>query len=244
MRLTPFALAAIVGILITSMPASANPIHAGLCCEHHKYYIPVNTSPSPSPFGATPTFGGIQTFGAVPSFGGVQTYGGIPSFGGVQTYGGIPSFGGVQTYGGIPSFGGVQTYGGVPTYGYMPLNNSGGFGSSNFGSANDQFGVGPLAAALLSHFASNAVSNLTGGFQSSRFNQPGTNPPTTSTAPAVSNAVLDEINRKLDAIIVNQAVSTTAILSTLKTQQDETKTKLDAVLSQLIAIKAKTDKIP
>jgi hypothetical protein len=147
-------------------------------------------------------------------FGGVTTFGAVPGFGGVTTFGSVPTFGGITTFGSVPTFGGVTTFGAIPNGGVTTFGAIPTGGITTFGGV-DQFG-----------------GIVPSGFN----NQPAAN------QPANANAALIEINRKLDAILINQNTNTAAILTTLSEQHKATTKKLDDALSLLSQINANNPK--
>lgn len=216
MRGITFALAAAAVVLGAAGTASAHPIRALLCCHTHccPQYVPVPVAPRAN-FGS---------FGAA-------SYG----------FGGNFGFGAVN-----PGFGGA-TYG----FGWVPMTfRSGGTGSGSVGPGfggvdDDGFGMDPATIMLIAGIAKEVL----GGIRENRAGggrvlpRPGGTPTPSTPSTTIPSADLTLIHAKLDAILVAQAVHTSAILTSIKEKSDATNTKLDEVLTKLKEIKAQTDKI-
>ena len=131
---------------------------------------------------------------------------------------------------GVPAFG---SYGCVP----MTLGGNGGGNGTGFGAA-DGFGVDPAPISLLAGLGIDIVKIV----REARSKSGGgaLPPPLPGGIPAATTAAdLAGINQKLDAIIVNQAVSTAAVLKPIAASEK----KVDGMVEQLKLIKAKTDTI-
>jgi hypothetical protein len=208
MRPFVVSLGALVGAAVCSDVASAHPLRAMLCCHHYKYH----GYAVPMQMGQVPTTTG-RGFGAAPAYGSFYYYGWGPVAG---------------MTGSTPAANTGGSAGTGPGFGAGP----GGTGPG-FNTAADGFGADPVTIALITRIVGEVIANRQASgwpVVSNLFNRPTTSTTPTTPQGFAANPALDEINRKLDVVLYNQALQTKVILDQLDAHHKDANKKLDEII--------------